>query len=413
MSKGINQKEPDPRIVYADIIDLPHHQSETHPHMSLYDRSAQFSSYKALSGYEDMIAEEARLTGKKIELEGRELDLLNQKHYFSFGAYPSSYDESHIVYEVAIKTTQRFGYAGYFLSAEIVGEGVEADFYAVTGSIQSKPSYNPNLTNGDNSHCIYSPGSAPAVICVGSTAYRTGLYNNEGKFVVSNWGENGEVARYSSIGPTADGRIKPDVLANGTNVVSSYSSFYREEHPTDNTWDIAYSDYGDRRYPWHSDLGTSMSTPIVSGIIALWLEACPNLTADDVKDVFAKTCIRHDPSLEYPNNSYGWGEIDAYRGLLYLLGLDGIEEISKEQPQRVGISMKDQQIDFTFAEPLQESVTVSVFTTAGIKVQNLSLPQGTTQSSVNISSLPTGVYAVQLHSRQPGITGSVLIRKQK
>ena len=75
--------------------------------------------------------------------------------------------------------------------------------------------------------------------------------------------------------------------------------------------------------------------------------------------------------------------------------------------------MKDQQIDFTFAEPLQESVTVSVFTTAGIKVQNLSLPQGTTQSSVNISSLPTGVYAVQLHSRQPGITGSVLIRKQK
>ena len=79
MSKGITGKEADPRIVYADIIDLPHHQSETHPHMSLYDRAAQFSSYKALSGYEDMIAEEARLTGKKIELEGRELDLLNQK----------------------------------------------------------------------------------------------------------------------------------------------------------------------------------------------------------------------------------------------------------------------------------------------------------------------------------------------
>jgi subtilisin family serine protease len=336
-----------------------------------------------------------------------------QKHYFAFGAYPSSYDDSHMVYEVYIKTTERFGYAGYFLSVEIVGEGVEADFYAVTGSIQSKPSYNPNLTDGDNSHCIYSPGSAPAVICVGSTAYRKGLYNYEGKHVVSNWGENGEVARFSSVGPTVDGRIKPDVLANGVNVISSYSSYYHEEHPTENTWDIAYSDYGDRRYPWHSELGTSMSTPIVSGIIALWLEACPNLTADDIKDVFAKTCIRHDLSLEYPNNSYGWGEIDAYRGLLYLLGLDGIEEITQEQPRRVGMAMKDQQIDFTFAEPLQESVTVSVFTTAGIKVQNLSLPQGTTQSSVNISSLPTGIYAVQLHSRQPGITGSVLIRKQK
>ena len=47
--------------------------------MSLYDRSAQFSSYKALSGYEDMVAEEARIVGERIVLEGHELDLLNQK----------------------------------------------------------------------------------------------------------------------------------------------------------------------------------------------------------------------------------------------------------------------------------------------------------------------------------------------
>lgn len=79
MSKGITEKEPDPRIIYADIIDLPHHQSETHPHMSLYDRAAQFSSYKALSGYEDMVAEEARIVGERIVLEGHELDVLNQK----------------------------------------------------------------------------------------------------------------------------------------------------------------------------------------------------------------------------------------------------------------------------------------------------------------------------------------------
>ena len=79
MSKGIKEKEPDPRIVYADIIDLPHWRSPKHPHMSLYDRSAQFASYKALSGYEDMVAEEARLTDSKLELEDFELELLNQK----------------------------------------------------------------------------------------------------------------------------------------------------------------------------------------------------------------------------------------------------------------------------------------------------------------------------------------------
>lgn len=79
MSKGITGKEPDPRVIYADIIDLPHWQSSTRPHMSLYDRAAQFASYKALSGYEDMIAEEARLTDSETQLSEGAMELLNQK----------------------------------------------------------------------------------------------------------------------------------------------------------------------------------------------------------------------------------------------------------------------------------------------------------------------------------------------
>ena len=79
MSKGIQGKEPDARKVYADIIDMPHWQSPARPHMSLYDRSAQFASYKALSGYEDMVAEEARLTDSRLTLEEHELNVLNQK----------------------------------------------------------------------------------------------------------------------------------------------------------------------------------------------------------------------------------------------------------------------------------------------------------------------------------------------
>lgn len=70
---------PDPRAVYADIIDLPHWRSPTRPRMSLYDRSAQFASYKALSGYEDMIAEEARLTEEETPLSEGAMDLLDRK----------------------------------------------------------------------------------------------------------------------------------------------------------------------------------------------------------------------------------------------------------------------------------------------------------------------------------------------
>lgn len=79
MTKVITGKEPDARTVYADIIDHPHWQSKTHPHMSLYDRAAQFSPFAALIGYDDMVSEEARIVDNKIELEEAELERLNQK----------------------------------------------------------------------------------------------------------------------------------------------------------------------------------------------------------------------------------------------------------------------------------------------------------------------------------------------
>ena len=72
-------KEPDAKTVYGDIINLPHHQSATCKHMSLYDRAAQFASYKALSGYEDMVIEEARHTGSEIEISEIDMEMLDQK----------------------------------------------------------------------------------------------------------------------------------------------------------------------------------------------------------------------------------------------------------------------------------------------------------------------------------------------
>ena len=49
---------------YDDIINLPHHQSATRPHMSNYDRAAQFAPFAALTGYDDAVKETARLTDK-------------------------------------------------------------------------------------------------------------------------------------------------------------------------------------------------------------------------------------------------------------------------------------------------------------------------------------------------------------
>lgn len=62
---------------YKDIIDLPHHISKNRHRMSQGDRAAQFSSFAALTGYEDMVDETARLTDKKAELNDVEIDELN------------------------------------------------------------------------------------------------------------------------------------------------------------------------------------------------------------------------------------------------------------------------------------------------------------------------------------------------
>ena len=64
---------------YDDIINLPHHQSATRPHMSNYDRAAQFAPFAALTGYDDAVKETARLTDKKVELDEYSKDALNER----------------------------------------------------------------------------------------------------------------------------------------------------------------------------------------------------------------------------------------------------------------------------------------------------------------------------------------------
>ena len=64
---------------YDDIINLPHHVSKNRPHMSNYDRAAQFSPFAALKGYDDEIDEAARLTDEKWDIDGERVTDINEK----------------------------------------------------------------------------------------------------------------------------------------------------------------------------------------------------------------------------------------------------------------------------------------------------------------------------------------------
>lgn len=64
---------------YEDIINLPHHVSETRPRMSMIDRAAQFSPFAALTGHDAALSETARLTDTRIELDDCEKEIINEK----------------------------------------------------------------------------------------------------------------------------------------------------------------------------------------------------------------------------------------------------------------------------------------------------------------------------------------------
>ena len=64
---------------YDDIINLPRHISTTRPHMATIDRTAQFSPFAALTGYDAAIKETARLTDERVELDEYMKDDLREK----------------------------------------------------------------------------------------------------------------------------------------------------------------------------------------------------------------------------------------------------------------------------------------------------------------------------------------------
>ena len=69
---------------YDDIINLPYEKSKTHPHMSNSDRAAQFAPFAALTGYEELIKETARVTEKKILISSeKKIDISNKLGYIS------------------------------------------------------------------------------------------------------------------------------------------------------------------------------------------------------------------------------------------------------------------------------------------------------------------------------------------
>lgn len=271
--------------------------------------------------------EEVLATEDSLLIDTVEVD--SYKFQVVFGSYPSCYDSDDLVTDVVIVKIAGGTMFSLQMGISITGEASDVEAFQGIGYFKSLSDY-PDFQDAIPSHNVNFPAVDPSVICVGATSYRTGFYDCDGIWTDLNRGANGEVAKYSSRGPTFAGNIKPDVVAPGSNIVAAFNSYYSEMNPGDYMmdYDAGRFTFQGRDYAWSVQSGTSMASPIVTGIIAQWMEAIPTLTREMVIDAFQATCHRRDSILDYPNNDCGYGEIDAEAGLNYLLShYDKIEEV--------------------------------------------------------------------------------------
>jgi hypothetical protein len=116
-------------------------------------------------------------------------------------------------------------------------------------------------------------------------------------FAIGGVDASGLRVSFSSYGPTVDGRIKPDFMAMGTGVVSA-RAFNQIQYTTVS--------------------GTSFSCPLTSGAIALLLQANPNLTPIQLRNILRQTSSKSSN----PDNFYGWGIINTLSALNQVVGVD-------------------------------------------------------------------------------------------
>lgn len=266
-----------------------------------------------------------------------------KKYIWRVLAYPNSYDARETAYDFQISSPSKLGDSPQ-VSLQVMGRDADIELYRMSGYMFPH-SLDPVLDAGDCRYTIFSPSSSPDVICVGSTSYRTQFVNYLGEKKVYDSGQKGIRSAFSAMGPTLDGRIKPDVMAPGQNIISSYSTFFINNPKNVNASvksDVRHFDYNGRTYAWNANAGTSMSAPVVTGAIALWLQADPTLTPADCLEIFAKTCTHYDASLSYPNNLYGYGQIDVAAGLREVLrrkalGINtiGQKKVSEQYDNRI------------------------------------------------------------------------------
>ena len=171
----------------------------------------------------------------------------------------------------------------------------------------------PYYRNPDNMQTIVSGWTcSDKIITVAAYQNRNWLENYNGDTIslavagYPKWG----IASFSSLGPTRDGRQKPDICAPGGRIMSAAPITLLNSYRNNNFTQLD-------KDGWHiQNSGTSMSAPMVTGAAALYFQCRPNATYNDVKQALIQSA-RLDSfvfveSNNIPNIHWGYGKLDVF-----------------------------------------------------------------------------------------------------
>lgn len=270
---------------------------------------------------------------------------------------------------------------------------------------------------GDDNYIVGEAGaSVPSSIAVAS-------YNAATNFIATNGssysfaqsiGETGDLSKFSSKGPSlsAIDPNKPTVAAPGGCIASAFSKKSKEFASLASTRVQEVTSDGNTFYYGVMN-GTSMACPVVTGIVALWLQANPDLTPADVKTIIKKTA-RHDSytgrNTEW-NNSWGYGKIDAYNGLkeAILMRTAINETYNTAAPITMQKDEDSWKVLFNNDESYADLRIVSMNGQV-VESRHITAPRHGDEQVISLQGMAPGVYLFQVSTTASNLTRKMVVK---
>ncbi|MDO4191320.1 MAG: S8 family peptidase, partial [Bacteroidales bacterium] len=225
-----------------------------------------------------------------------------------------SNNKGHVQIEFQLNSVSSGNYMGIIISG--VEGGVVNAWADGSFCTFAKNGLTGFVAGNNNSSVGEISGVGTNIITVGAYATTNHYYESVGG-----------IASFSSMGPTADGRIKPDVAAPGTGIISSVPNTTAIKNGS--AYDAAGQNVVNGNtylYGWMQ--GTSMSSPYAAGVIALWLEANPNMGPSRIREILEATSIQdNNTGSNLPNNTWGYGKINAVDGILKAIEISDVKQL--------------------------------------------------------------------------------------